>query len=141
VHAPLPPSAARLLFDSKLFGNPEVDVALAPLGLRSRELLVLTMIGSDDDATAGAIGRRLHIAHSRISQLAARLAAEALVVRAGRTSDSDGHRLGLTPAGLEVHTMAVEAVWNAARDFAEPLDPSAHEALRQFLDARNDPPS
>ena len=131
----LPPSAAQLLINGLPIGDAACDAAFARVGLDRRSFAVLTMILWNQGITEQELGDRLHIAGGTIRRFVAELAEQALVVGA-----SYGSPLRSTAAGLECHTMAVEAAWDAQAHFVDPLQPVTRETMRWYLVARSAEP-
>jgi DNA-binding MarR family transcriptional regulator len=109
------------------------ESALAPLGLRPRHLIALTVLRDHGTPTQQALAAALSIDRTNLIGLLNELEAAGLVVRRRSEEDRRRHLVELTPEGLERMAEADAALAAVEDEVFAALDADQREALFQLL--------
>jgi DNA-binding MarR family transcriptional regulator len=109
------------------------ESVLAPLGLRPRHLVALTVLRSRDGITQQALSSTLEMDGTNIVVLLNELEAEALIERRRSPEDRRRHVVALTEAGTKRLTEAECALAAVDNEVLGALDDSQRESLYNLL--------
>ena len=109
------------------------EAALAPLGMRPRHLVTLTLLRDHGGATQQALASTLQIDRTNLVGLLNELESAGLVLRRRTDADRRRHQVELTDAGLARLCEAEQALAAAENDVFSALDDEQREALYQLL--------
>ncbi|MEA2214167.1 MAG: hypothetical protein QOF83_4115 [Solirubrobacteraceae bacterium] len=109
------------------------ESALAPLGLRSRHLVALTVLREGGGSTQQALSTTLQIDRTNLVGLLNELEADRLIERRRSSEDRRRHIVEITPGGVEL-LAKVEAALTAVEDeVLGGLDDEQRETLYSLL--------
>ena len=109
------------------------ESALAPLGVRPRHLVTLTVLRNQGACTQALLATTLHMDRTNLVGLLNELEAEGLIDRRRSPDDRRRHIVGLTPAG-EQRLAEAEATLAAVEDeVLAALDQGQRETLYELL--------
>jgi MarR family transcriptional regulator, lower aerobic nicotinate degradation pathway regulator len=109
------------------------ESALAPLGLRPRHLLTLTVLRDHGDATQQVLATTLQIDRTNLVGLLNELESAGLILRRRTDEDRRRHVVDLTDAGREKLCEAECALAAAEDDVFSALDAEQRETLYRLL--------
>jgi len=109
------------------------ESALAPLGLRPRHLVALTVLRDHGDGTQQALAAALHIDRTNLVGLLNDLETAGLIARRRDAEDRRRHIVELTPDGATRLREAECALAAAENDVLGALDAGQRELLYQLL--------
>ncbi|MDQ1721950.1 MAG: hypothetical protein QOI26_1684 [Pseudonocardiales bacterium] len=109
------------------------EAVLAPLGLRPRHLVALTVLRHLGGSTQQALATTLAMDGTNIVGLLNELEADKLIERRRSPQDRRRHVVELTPAGLEQLTQAESALAEVEQEVLSALDASQRETLYNLL--------
>jgi DNA-binding MarR family transcriptional regulator len=109
------------------------ESAIAPLGLRSRHLVALTVLRDHGSGTQQALAATLRIDRTNLVGLLNELEAEDLILRRRSSDDRRRHIVELTEAGSARLAEAESALAAAEDEVLGALDPDQREALYRLL--------
>ena len=132
VNQPVPQSAALLDLLARRMRQ-RAESALAPLGLRPRHFLALTLVRPDQGCSQQDLAATLEMDGTNIVGLLNELEAGELVVRQRSPQDRRRHVVQLTTAGLERLVKAEFALAAAEDEVLGALDRGQRETLHDLL--------
>ena len=109
------------------------EAALAPLGLRPRHLVALTLLRDHGGSTQQSLAASLQIDRTNLVGLLNELEADGLIARRRTSQDRRRHVVELTDAGALRLTQAERALSAAEDEVLGSLDPQQRETLYQLL--------
>jgi DNA-binding MarR family transcriptional regulator len=109
------------------------ESALAPLGLRPRHLVALTVLRDHGSPTQQSLATALRMDRTNLIGLLNELEADALIVRRRSTEDRRRHFVELTEAGMARLVQAEAALAAAEDEVLGALDADERETLYQLL--------
>lgn len=109
------------------------ELALAPLGLRPRHLVALTMLRDHAGSTQQALSATLQIDRTNLVGLLNELEAQKLIERRRSTEDRRRHIVELTKVGESVLAKAEFALAAVEDDVLGALDDEQRETLYRLL--------
>lgn len=109
------------------------ESAMAPLGLRSRHLVALTVLRDHGSGSQQALAATLRIDRTNLVGLLNELEAEDLILRRRSTDDRRRHIVELTAAGAQRLAEAESALAAAEDEVLGALDPEQRETLYRLL--------
>ena len=109
------------------------ESALAPLGLRPRHLVVLTVLRDQGSPTQQALAAALQTDRTNLIGLLNELETDGLILRRRSTEDRRRHFVELTGDGTERLAEAEAALAEAENDVLGALDADQRETLYQLL--------
>jgi DNA-binding MarR family transcriptional regulator len=109
------------------------ESALAPLGLRPRHLVVLTVLRDQGSPTQQALAAALQTDRTNLIGLLNELETDGLILRRRSTEDRRRHFVELTGEGTERLAEAETALAEAENDVLGALDAAQRETLYQLL--------
>ena len=109
------------------------EAVLAPLGLRPRHLVALTVLRDGGDCTQQALAATLEMDGTNIVGLLNELEAEKLIERRRSAEDRRRHVVELTDAGAQQLTKAESALSAVEDEVLGALDQSQRETLYSLL--------
>ena len=109
------------------------ESALAPLGLRPRHLVALTVLRDQGSPTQQALAAALQTDRTNLIGLLNELETDGLIVRRRSAEDRRRHFVELTAAGSERLAEAETALAEAEDDVLGALDADQRETLYQLL--------
>jgi len=109
------------------------EAALAPLGLRPRHLIALTLLRDHGSETQQALAAALHVDPTNLVGLLNELEAERLVARRRSVEDRRRHIVELTDRGARRLAKAEAGLAAAEDEVLGGLDADEREALYQLL--------
>jgi len=109
------------------------ESALAPLGLRSRHLVALTVLREGGGSTQQALSATLQIDRTNLVGLLNELEARKLIERRRSPEDRRRHQVELTDAGAEQLAKAERALSAVEDEVLGALDESQRETLYSLL--------
>ncbi|MDT4957772.1 MAG: MarR family transcriptional regulator, lower aerobic nicotinate degradation pathway regulator [Pseudonocardiales bacterium] len=110
------------------------EAVLAPLGLRPRHLVALTVLRHFGGSTQQALATTLAMDGTNIVGLLNELEAEKLIERRRSTEDRRRHVVQLTEAGAEQLAKAESALAEVDEEVLGALDASQRETLYNLLE-------
>jgi MarR family transcriptional regulator, lower aerobic nicotinate degradation pathway regulator len=115
------------------------ESAIAPLGLRPRHLVALTMLRDGGASTQQALSTTLQVDSTNLVGLLNELEADKLIERRRSSEDRRRHIVELTPAGANMLAKAEFALATVEDDVLAHLDDEQRETLYRLLQqATND---
>jgi MarR family transcriptional regulator, lower aerobic nicotinate degradation pathway regulator len=109
------------------------EAAIAPLGLRARHLIALTVLRDHGGSTQQALSTTLQIDRTNLVGLLNDLEAEALIARRRSSEDRRRHIVELTHAGAQLLAQAEAALAAAEDEVLSALDHDQRETLYRLL--------
>ncbi|MFC4530424.1 MarR family winged helix-turn-helix transcriptional regulator [Sphaerisporangium dianthi] len=109
------------------------ETALAPLGLRPRHLVALTVLRAQGDCSQQALSVMLEMDGTNVVGLLNELEAHELIARRRSPQDRRRHIVELTPTGVEVLTRAECALALSENEVLGALGPEERENLYAIL--------
>lgn len=109
------------------------ESALAPLGLRPRHLVALTVLREHSGGTQQALAAALQVDRTNLVGLLNELEGDGLIVRERATDDRRRHIVSLTDAGARRLGEAESALTAAEDEVLAALDPDERETLYHLL--------
>lgn len=109
------------------------ESALAPLGLRPRHLVTLTVLRDHGEGTQQALAAALQIDRTNLVGLLNELEQEGLVARTRSTEDRRRHIVALTAAGSERLDRAERALAGVEGEVLGALDGEERQTLYRLL--------
>jgi DNA-binding MarR family transcriptional regulator len=109
------------------------EAAIAPLGLRARHLIALTVLRDHGAATQQALSTTLQIDRTNLVGLLNELEADELIARRRSREDRRRHIVELTDAGAHRLAKAEFALAAAEEEVLSGLDPRQRETLYDLL--------
>ena len=109
------------------------ESALAPLGLRPRHLVALTVLRDHGSSTQQALAAALRVDRTNLVGLLNELETEGLIARRRSTEDRRRHIVELTDGGGRRLAEAESALTAAEDDVLSALDADQRETLYQLL--------
>jgi DNA-binding MarR family transcriptional regulator len=109
------------------------ESALAPLGLRSRHLVALTVLREGGGSTQQALSTTLQIDRTNLVGLLNDLEADQLIERRRSTEDRRRHIVELTTTGANLLTKVETALTAVEDEVLGGLDPEQRETLYTLL--------
>jgi DNA-binding MarR family transcriptional regulator len=109
------------------------ESALAPLGLRSRHLVALTVLREGGDSTQQALSTTLQIDPTNLVGLLNELEADKLIERRRSSEDRRRHIVELTAAGVDVLAKVEVALAAVEDEVLGGLDDEQRETLYTLL--------
>jgi DNA-binding MarR family transcriptional regulator len=109
------------------------ESALAPLGLRSRHLVALTVLREGGGSTQQALSTTLQIDRTNLVGLLNDLEADKLIERRRSSEDRRRHIVELTPTGANLLTKVETALTAVEDEVLGGLDPEQRETLYTLL--------
>jgi DNA-binding MarR family transcriptional regulator len=109
------------------------ESSIAPLGLRPRHLVALTVLRDQGPYTQALLATTLHMDRTNLVGLLNDLEAAGLVERRRSEEDRRRHIVALTPAGEQRLDAAEQALEAAEDEVLAALDPAQREALYELL--------
>ena len=107
--------------------------SLAPLGLRSRHLVALTVLREGGESTQQALATTLQIDRTNLVGLLNELEADKLIERRRSAEDRRRHIVDITPAGAKRLAQAERALATVEDDVLGRLDDRQREMLYRLL--------
>jgi DNA-binding MarR family transcriptional regulator len=126
------PSSALLDHLARL-ARGRAECALAPLGLRPRHLIALTLLRNHGRGTQQALAAAMQIDRTNLVGLLNELEADGLITRRRSIDDRRRHIVELTDDGARRLTAAEAALAAAEDDVLSGLDPDEREMLYRLL--------
>jgi DNA-binding MarR family transcriptional regulator len=126
-------SGAALLVHLARHMRVRSEAAIAPLGLRARHLIALTVLRDQDGSTQQSLSRTLQIDRTNLVGLLNELEADGLVARRRSTEDRRRHIVELTGTGLQRLAQAELALAAAEDEVLGALDRAQREDLCRLL--------
>jgi DNA-binding MarR family transcriptional regulator len=133
VSSPASHRSSALLHHLARLSRVRAESALAPLGLRPRHLLTLTVLRDHGGATQQALATTLQIDRTNLVGLLNELESAGLIVRRRTDEDRRRHVVDLTDAGGQKLSEAECALAAAEDDVFSALDAEQREMLYQLL--------
>lgn len=115
-----------------------VEAALAPLGLRPRHLVALTVLREHPGSTQQALAGALQIDRTNLVGLLNELESAGLIERRRSSEDRRRHTVHVTPLGSERLAEAETALAAAEDEILVRLDESQRESLYLLLHQANE---
>jgi DNA-binding MarR family transcriptional regulator len=109
------------------------EAAIAPLGLRARHLIALTVLRDQGGSTQAALATTLQIDRTNLVGLLNELEAEGLIARRRSSADRRRHMVGLTESGARLLAEAECALAAAENEVLGALDRDQREQLYSLL--------
>lgn len=109
------------------------ETTLAPLGLRPRHLVALTVLRDQGCPTQQALAAALHTDRTNLIGLLNKLESDGLIVRRRSVEDRRRHIVELTPLGAERLAEAEAALAVAEEEILGALDAEQRETLYALL--------
>jgi DNA-binding MarR family transcriptional regulator len=109
------------------------ELALAPLGLRPRHLLALTVLRERGGSTQQALSTTLQIDRTNLVGLLNELEADKLIERRRSSEDRRRHIVELTPAGIDLLANAEFRLAAVENEVLSALDDDQRETLYRLL--------
>jgi DNA-binding MarR family transcriptional regulator len=109
------------------------ESVLAPLGLRPRHLVALTVLREAGGSTQQGLAGTLMMDGTNVVGLLNELEADGLIERRRSPQDRRRHIVELTPRGVQTLTEAECALATAENDVLAALDPEQRETLYRLL--------
>ena len=109
------------------------ESALAPLGLRSRHLVALTVLREGGGSTQQALSTTLQIDRTNLVGLLNELEADKLIERRRSSEDRRRHIVEITPAGANLLAKVEVALAAVEDEVLGGLDPEQRETLYSLL--------
>jgi DNA-binding MarR family transcriptional regulator len=109
------------------------ELAIAPLGLRSRHLVALTVLRESGGSTQQALSTTLQIDRTNLVGLLNELEAEGLIERRRSSEDRRRHIVDITAAGASVLAKAEFALLAVEDEVLGGLDDEQRETLYLLL--------
>jgi DNA-binding MarR family transcriptional regulator len=109
------------------------EAAIAPLGLRARHLIALTVLRDQGGSTQAALATTLQIDRTNLVGLLNELEAGALIARRRSSEDRRRHMVELTDAGADLLAQAEFALAAAEDEVLALLDREQREQLSALL--------
>lgn len=125
-------SSALLSHMSRLVRT-QAESALAPLGLRPRHLVALTILRDNNGGTQQALASLLSVDRTNLVGLLNELESDGLIARRRDVEDRRRHLVELTGAGAERLAEAEAALWDAENHVLGALDEAQREQLHVLL--------
>ncbi|MEE4543311.1 MarR family winged helix-turn-helix transcriptional regulator [Streptomyces sp. V4-01] len=116
------------------------ESVLAPLGLRPRHLVALTVLRGSGGSTQQALAGTLMMDGTNVVGLLNELEADALIERRRSPQDRRRHLVELTASGAEKLARAEAALAAAEDEVLGALDPEQREALFRLLQLASSTP-
>jgi len=132
---PVLTSAGYLLLKAGHYMGQDFDDTLKSLALTGREFLVLSFVSAAEGLSQQELADRLGLDPTIIVGLVDTMEDRGLMTRTRDSADRRRNVLGLTSAGHELHTRAVDAAASAQAEFLAPLNEAEREKLRKLLHA------
>ncbi len=126
-------SAGYLLLKAGHYMGQVFDATLATLHLTGREFLVLSFVSAAEGLSQQELAEHLGLDPTIIVGLVDSLEDRGLMTRTRDRADRRRNVLGLTDAGHDLHTCAIEAAASAEAEFLAPLSDAEHDTLRRLL--------
>lgn len=114
------------------------EAALAPLGLRPRHMVALTVLREGGETTQQALAATLQIDRTNLVGLLNELEDRDLVTRTRSTEDRRRHIVVLTPGGLAKLAEAEAAIGETENEVLGALDGDQREQLYELLKLATD---
>lgn len=111
----------------------KAEAALAPLGLRPRHLVALTVLRNQGPASQQVLASTLRIDRTNLVGLLNELETDGLIVRERSTEDRRRHNVALTKAGVEKLGAAEAALESVEDDVLGALDEEQRATLHELL--------
>ena len=111
----------------------KAEVALAPLGLRPRHLVALTVLRDQGPASQQVLASTLRIDRTNLVGLLNDLESDGLIVRERSTEDRRRHNVALTDSGLERLESAETALESVEDDVLGALDEEQRATFQELL--------
>ncbi|HWF49518.1 MAG TPA: MarR family winged helix-turn-helix transcriptional regulator [Solirubrobacteraceae bacterium] len=115
-----------------------VEEALAPLGLRPRHLVALTVLRDHPGSTQQSLAGALQVDRTNLVGLLNELESTGLVERRRSSEDRRRHTVHVTPLGSERLDEAESALAAAEDEILVSLDPAQRESLYLLLHQASD---
>jgi DNA-binding MarR family transcriptional regulator len=128
-----PPRSAALLVHLARHMRVRSEAAIAPLGLRARHLIALTVLRDQGGSTQAALATTLQIDRTNLVGLLNELEAHALIARRRSSEDRRRHMVELTDAGARLLAQAEFALAAAEDEVLALLDREQREQLSALL--------
>lgn len=128
-----PTRSAALLVHLARHMRVRSEAAIAPLGLRTRHLIALTVLRDQDGSTQQSLSRTLQIDRTNLVGLLNELEADGLVARRRSIEDRRRHIVELTGTGLQRLAQAELALAAAEDEVLGALDRAQREDLYRLL--------
>jgi len=109
------------------------EAAIAPLGLKARHLIALTVLRDQRGSTQAALATTLGVDRTNLVGLLNELECQALIERRRSSEDRRRHTVELTDAGAELLAQAEFALAAAEDEVLAALDREQREALYGLL--------
>ncbi|HEY3615003.1 MAG TPA: MarR family winged helix-turn-helix transcriptional regulator, partial [Gaiellales bacterium] len=109
------------------------EAAIAPLGLRARHLIALTVLRDQDGSTQAALATTLHVDRTNLVGLLNELEEQGLIARRRSSEDRRRHIVELTDAGAHLLAQAEFALAAAEDEVLAALDREQREQLYALL--------
>jgi DNA-binding MarR family transcriptional regulator len=109
------------------------ELALAPLGVRPRHLVTLTVLRGQGPCTQALLATTLHMDRTNLVGLLNELESDGLIERRRSPDDRRRHIVALTAAGEQRLRDAEEALAVAEDEVLAALDPGQRETLYELL--------
>jgi DNA-binding MarR family transcriptional regulator len=109
------------------------EAAIAPLGLRARHLIALTVLRDQGGSTQAALATTLQIDRTNLVGLLNELECQELIARRRSSEDRRRHIVELTDAGAQLLAQAEFALTAAEDDVLAALDREQREQLYSLL--------
>ena len=113
----------------------KAESALAPLGLRPRHLVALTILRNQGPASQQVLASTLRIDRTNLVGLLNELESDGLVVRERSAADRRRHNVALTDSGVERLDSAEVALESVEDDVLGALDEEQRATLHDLLQA------
>lgn len=126
-------SSTALLDPLGRLSRSRAEAALAPLGMRSRHLVALTLLREHGPGTQQALAASLSIDRTNLVGLLNELEAGGHVTRHRSPEDRRRHIVALTPAGEQVLQDAEQRVADAEEELLQRLSAEERETLYALL--------
>ena len=111
----------------------KAETALAPLGLRPRHLVALTVLRNQGPASQQVLANTLRIDRTNLVGLLNELETDGLIVRERSVEDRRRHNVALTEAGVERLDSAEAALESVEDDVLGSLDAEQRATLHELL--------
>jgi DNA-binding MarR family transcriptional regulator len=111
----------------------QAEIALAPLGLRTRHLVALTLLRDHGPASQRDLAAALHLDPSNVVGLLNELERTGLAIRRRDADDRRRHIVELSRHGHETLAAAEQALKQMEDELFAPLDADQRETLYELL--------
>ena len=111
----------------------KAEAALAPLGMRPRHLVALTVLRDQGPASQQVLASTLRIDRTNLVGLLNELEVDGLIIRERSAEDRRRHNVALTESGAERLDSAESALESVEDDVLGSLDPEQRATLHELL--------